>query len=131
MICKKCGFEYVDGLKECPNCQAPNESLNTKILTPEQKNSFKGITINETLEDDDSDVKESNYTKNEYDPKFNRTKSKTWSNVKFKSSGMPSLTFIILGLFVLGMLFFIGILIVPILLIIAAISLVYFLISSL
>ncbi|MDD4321472.1 MAG: hypothetical protein PHH31_08045 [Acidaminococcaceae bacterium] len=45
MICKKCGFEYVDGLKECPNCQEPNEPIETKILTKDERDTFNGITI--------------------------------------------------------------------------------------
>ncbi len=45
MICKKCGFEYVDGLKECPNCQAPNEAEETVVLTEEERDTFGGLTI--------------------------------------------------------------------------------------
>jgi len=45
MICKKCGFEYVDGLKECPNCQEPNGPIETKILTKDERDTFNGITI--------------------------------------------------------------------------------------
>ena len=48
MICKKCGFEYVDNLKECPNCQAPNEPEEAKVLDSDERDTFKGITIDET-----------------------------------------------------------------------------------
>lgn len=129
MICKNCGFEYLDSLKECPNCQAKNKSLNTKVLTPEQRDHFDGVTINENL-DNESEPKQSFKTKTEYDTKFNKQRTKSWSNVSSKSTGMPSLTFIILGLLVLGILFFIGILVVPILLVLAAISIIYFLVNS-
>lgn len=129
MICKNCGFEYLDSLKECPNCQTQNESLNTKVLTPEQRDHFEGVTINEAL-DKDSDTKQSFKTKSEYHSQANKKRTKTWSNVKAKSTGIPSLTFIILGLFILGLLFFVGILIVPILLVLTAISVIYFLINS-
>ena len=47
MICKKCGFEYVDNLKECPNCQTPNEPEETKVLNADERDTFKGITIDE------------------------------------------------------------------------------------
>jgi hypothetical protein len=45
MICKKCGFEYADGLKECPNCQAPNEPEEPVVLTEEERDTFGGLTI--------------------------------------------------------------------------------------
>lgn len=48
MICKKCGFEYVEGLKECPNCQTPNESAEVKVLLPDERDTFEGVTIEET-----------------------------------------------------------------------------------
>jgi len=47
MICKKCSFEYVDNLKECPNCQAPNEPEDAKVLNADERDTFKGITIDE------------------------------------------------------------------------------------
>ena len=47
MICKKCGFEYVDNLKECPNCQTPNEPEEAKVLGADERDTFKGITIDE------------------------------------------------------------------------------------
>ena len=47
MICKKCGFEYVDNLKECPNCQTPNEPEEAKVLNADERDTFKGITIDE------------------------------------------------------------------------------------
>lgn len=130
MICKNCGFEYLDALKECPNCQAKNEALNTEVLTPEQRDHFEGVTINETL-DSDSGARQSFKTEAEYHSQSNKKRTKTWSNVKSKTTGVPSLTFIILGLLVLGILFFVGVLIVPILLVLAAVSVVYFLINSL
>ena len=48
MICKKCGFEYVDNLKECPNCQALNGPEEAKVLDADERDTFKGITIDET-----------------------------------------------------------------------------------
>ena len=48
MICKKCGFEYVDNLKECPNCQTLNEPEEAKVLDADERDTFKGITIDET-----------------------------------------------------------------------------------
>lgn len=51
MQCKKCGYEYVEALKECPNCQAPNEPAETKILLPDERDTFEGVTIDdETVE---------------------------------------------------------------------------------
>lgn len=47
MICRKCGFEYVDNLKECPNCQTPNEPAEAKILMPDERDTFSGITIDD------------------------------------------------------------------------------------
>lgn len=47
MFCKKCGFEYVEGLRECPNCQTPNEPLDTTVLRPEERDTFDGLTIEE------------------------------------------------------------------------------------
>src|SRR5574344_3092954 len=47
MICKKCGFEYVDNLKECPNCQTPNEPEEAKVLQADERDTFTGITIEE------------------------------------------------------------------------------------
>lgn len=48
MICKNCGFEYVDGLKECPNCQTPNEPQEPQVLTQEERDTFAGLTIETT-----------------------------------------------------------------------------------
>ena len=48
MICKKCGFEFVEGLKECPNCQTPNEPAEVKVLLPDERDTFEGVTIEET-----------------------------------------------------------------------------------
>ena len=57
MICKKCGFEYVDGLKECPNCQTPNEPEEATVLTESERDSFAGVTI----EDVGNEAKGSDY----------------------------------------------------------------------
>ncbi|MGE4589107.1 MAG: hypothetical protein AB7E34_05980 [Acidaminococcaceae bacterium] len=50
MVCKKCGFEYEDNLRECPNCQTPNEPEETKVLNADERDTFKGITIDEAGE---------------------------------------------------------------------------------
>lgn len=48
MICKNCGFEYLDGLKECPNCQTPNIPEEPKVMTQEERDTFGGVTIEST-----------------------------------------------------------------------------------
>ena len=57
MICKQCGFEYADGLKECPNCQAPNEPEEPQVLTEEERDTFGGLTIESTSQDQGEDFK--------------------------------------------------------------------------
>lgn len=57
MICKKCGFEYADGLKECPNCQAPNEPEEPIVLTEEERDTFGGVTIETTPQGQDKDYR--------------------------------------------------------------------------
>ena len=57
MICKKCGFEYADGLKECPNCQAPNEPAEPVVLTEAERDTFGGVTIETTPRDQGEDYR--------------------------------------------------------------------------
>ena len=57
MICKKCGFEYADGLKECPNCQAPNEPEEPIVLTEEEGDTFGGVPIETTPQGQDKDYR--------------------------------------------------------------------------
>lgn len=112
MICKKCGFEYVDGLKECPNCQAPNEPLEVKVLTKDERDTFDGITIEDTKNENENGFRVYEAEEEREQPKRNGIHVQTFG---LGSSWIWRLIFfvIIIGLifFVLPMLavvFFIG-----------------------
>ncbi|MEG0798155.1 MAG: hypothetical protein RSC56_02955 [Acidaminococcaceae bacterium] len=53
MLCKKCGFEFVDGLKECPNCQTPATPAEVKVLSADERDTFDGITIEGSKEQEE------------------------------------------------------------------------------
>ncbi len=57
MICKNCGFEYEDGLKECPNCQAPNVPIEPQVLSKQERDTFNGLTIETTKEEGQPEYK--------------------------------------------------------------------------
>jgi len=65
MKCKKCGFEYVDNLKECPNCQTPNEPADVKVLNPDERDNFAGITIDEEQGTEKTEFHDSDEAKKE------------------------------------------------------------------
>jgi len=112
MICKKCGFEYVDGLKECPNCQTQNEPLEVKVLTQDERDTFDGITIEDTKSENEKGFRVYEGEEERETPKHNGIHIQTFG---LGSSWIWRLIFfvVIIGLifFVLPMLavvFFIG-----------------------
>jgi Mg2+/citrate symporter len=99
MICKKCGFEYVDGLKECPNCQAPNEPLEVKVLTKDERDTFGGITIEDTKSENEQGFRV-------YEAEEEREKTNK-SHIHVKTFGLgSSWLWILLFLVILAGLFF-------------------------
>lgn len=46
MYCEKCGAQLLEG-QECPNCKNA-----VRVLTPEEKDSFDGITIDQRVSED-------------------------------------------------------------------------------
>ncbi|MGL5207230.1 MAG: hypothetical protein ACRC8T_06940, partial [Acidaminococcaceae bacterium] len=65
MICKKCGFEYFDNLQECPNCQTDNQPKEAKVLQAEERDTFKGVTIDEAEGAESTSYKRTSEKRNE------------------------------------------------------------------
>ena len=100
MICKKCGFEYVDGLKECPNCQAPNEPLEVKVLTKDERDTFDGITIEDTKDENENGFRV--YDKEEHEePKHSRIHVQTFG------LGISWVWRLIFFVIIIGLIFFV------------------------
>jgi len=105
MICKNCGFEYADGLKECPNCQAPNTPDEPHVLSKQERDTFDGITIETAREEGDTEYKV--YDREE-EKNRREEESATTSGVHFKVFNGTSILWIILILLaILGILIFI------------------------
>lgn len=118
MICKKCGFEYIDGLKECPNCQTPNEPAEVKVLTEDERDTFDGITIEESQNESQEQYRN-------YEQETRQEKPKT-SGIYVKSFGVTSFLWQLLILLIIAGVIFI---ILPaFLMIFLGIALVYFVI---
>ena len=115
MICKKCGFEYVDGLKECPNCQAPNLPEEAKVLSKEERDTFDGITIENTPEAGSDGFKV--YDKEEA---REETEAEQEEKVKFFSLGGTSLLWQLLFIIIIIGIFFFALPVVAVFVIIAA-----------
>ena len=121
MICKKCGFEYIDGLKECPNCQEPNEPIEAKVLTKDERDTFAGITIEEANTEKEKIFRV-------YDTDEEREKNRS-SHIHVKTFGLgSSWLWILLFLVVLAGLFFF---ILPIAIVLAIGAACYYLYSLL
>ena len=101
MICKKCGFEYVDGLKECPNCQAPNEPLEVKVLTQDERDTFDGITIEDTKNEDENGFRVYEAEEERQQPKNSGIHIKTFG---LGSSWIWRLIFLVI---IIGLIFFV------------------------
>ena len=105
MICKKCGFEYVDGLKECPNCQEPNVPIETTVLSDAERDTFNGVTIEETSKGqsgDDFKVYAPGETPNDDGPE-----EQSYQGIHVKTfTGSSFIWQIIFILLVLGFIFF-------------------------
>lgn len=105
MICKNCGFEYADGLKECPNCQAPNTPDEPQVLSKQERDTFDGITIETAREEGDTEYKV--YDREE-EKNRREEESATTSGVHFKVFNGTSILWIILILLaILGILIFV------------------------
>lgn len=105
MICKNCGFEYADGLKECPNCQAPNTPDEPQVLSKQERDTFDGITIETAREEGDTEYKV--YDREE-EKNRREEESAATSGVHFKVFNGTSILWIILILLaILGILIFI------------------------
>lgn len=108
MICKNCGFEYEDGLKECPNCQAPNVPDDPQVLSQQERDTFEGLTIETPKEEDGADQGEYKvYDQEEERARREEAENKD-SGIHVKVfSGMNIIWIIIFILAVLGILIFI------------------------
>lgn len=107
MICKNCGFEYVDGLKECPNCQTPNVPEEPKVLTEEERDTFGGVTIETTPDEQpngrDYKVYDQQEQKQQEDaPSSYGFKIHTFSGISMLWS-LIILIIVVFGLFIIGL----------------------------
>lgn len=59
MRCTNCGSEFDDSLEKCPNC---NSSRNVTILSPEERENFRGMTISQEEEKREDGYYEYNHT---------------------------------------------------------------------
>ena len=105
MICKNCGFEYEDGLKECPNCQAPNAGDDPQVLSSQERDTFSGITI-ETAKDDQGPEYKVYDQEEEQARREAENKQKSGLHIKV-FSGMSFIWLILIFLAILGILVFI------------------------
>ncbi len=99
MICKKCGFEYVDGLPECPNCQTPNEPSEAQVLTNHDRDSFEGVTI-----DENGNAQEGMHAENRDD--YSQNENPRTTKIKFQTLGGSGLIWKIVGFIVLALFIF-------------------------
>ncbi len=58
MKCGFCGREVAKGTTECPYCHY-RFTLDTQVLSPEERDTFDGVTIDESTGNDESAAKQS------------------------------------------------------------------------
>lgn len=127
MECNFCKHQVPPGTIECPYCHY-RFTINAKVLTPEERDTFTGKTIEEdgsTTESDDTSNVSSTYENqgnNNSNERQTRFRSNSWSEPQFKVHTYGCGSSLIVTMFILAAILAIFFFLLPTFLVFAAIG---------